>query len=227
MKKLIIAIDGVAASGKSTTARALARKLDLLSIDTGALYRALALKALREGIPLKNREKLGEMARRTRLDQEMKGVDVRTYLDDQDVSEEIRRKEVSETVPHISKYPEVRSALVSVQRRLAREGGAVVEGRDIGTVVFPDADLKVFMTASPEVRAERRRKELESMGVDLEHDEVQKELGNRDREDSERDVSPLARAEDAFVVDTSDLSIDDQVETILREIERRFGEIPG
>jgi cytidylate kinase len=227
MKKLIIAIDGVAASGKSTTARALARKLGLLSIDTGALYRALALKALREGIPLESREKLGEMAQRTRLDQEMQGSDVRTYLDGKDVSEEIRGKEVSESVPYISKYPEVRSALVSVQRRLAREGGAVVEGRDIGTVVFPDADLKVFMTASPAVRAERRRKELEAMGVDLEHDQVKKDLGNRDREDIERDVSPLAQAEDAFVVDTSDLSVDEQVGAILREIDRRFGEIPG
>ena len=227
MNKLIIAIDGVAASGKSTTAKALARKLGLLSIDTGALYRALALKALREGIPPWSGEKLGELARKSRLDQKTQGSRVRTYLDGEDVSEEIRGVKVSESVPYVSKHPEVRKALVSVQRRLAIPGGAVVEGRDIGTVVFPDADLKVFMTASPEIRAERRRKELGAMGLDLKRDEVLREIRTRDREDSEREVSPLARAEDAFVVDTSNLSVDEQVEIILREIERRFGEVLG
>ena len=227
MKTLIIAIDGVAASGKSTTARALARRLGLLCIDTGALYRALALKAHREGIPPSDEGKLVELARRTRLDQGMYGSEVRTYLDGEDVSEKIRGNEVSEQVPHVSKHPGVRAALVRVQRRLARQGGAVVEGRDIGTVVFPDADLKVYMTASPEVRAMRRRKELEAMGLEIDQEEVLSELRNRDREDMERSVSPLAQAKDALVVDTSDLSVDEQVDVILEEIERRFGEVGG
>jgi cytidylate kinase len=225
MKQLIIAIDGVAASGKSTTARALARRLGLLSVDTGALYRALALKAIREGVPPSSADQMGELARRTTLDQRMRGDEVQTFLDGEDVSEAIRGTDVNETVPLISRYPEVRKELVKVQRRLAARRGAVVEGRDIGTVVFPGADLKVFMTASAEVRAERRRKELEAMGLDVEREEVQSELESRDRRDSERDASPLAMAEDAFCVDTSELSVDEQVEVIVKEIERRFGEV--
>ena len=227
MKKLIIAIDGTAGSGKSTTAKALAAKLGLLSIDSGALYRAVTLKAIREGVPPEDGEALEELASKVDLDQRMKDSEVRTYMDGEDVSDAIRSHEVSKRVPMVSRHPGVRRQLVKIQRRLAKAGGAVIEGRDIGTVVFPDADLKVFMTASPEVRAERRRKELGERGAKLSLEEVLQEITERDKADTEREVSPLRKADDAFVVDTSHLSVDEQVEVILREIERRFGEVGG
>jgi cytidylate kinase len=227
MRKLIIAIDGTAGSGKSTTARRLARRLGLLAVDTGALYRALALKAIRTAIPPKDEKALSDLAETTRLDQRMEGGDIRTFLDGEDVTPVLRSKEIDESVPVLARHAGVRRRLVRVQRRLARSGGAVVEGRDIGTVVFRDADLKVFMTASPEVRAKRRRAQLERSGVQLGRDDVLREITGRDRRDRERDTSPLVEAEDAYVIDTTDLTVDEQVDIIIGEIRRRFGrEIP-
>jgi cytidylate kinase len=221
MRKISIAIDGHAASGKSTTAKLLARKLGFLPIDTGAMYRAITLKVLRLGIPIGDERKITEIAENSAIEQRLINENVHTFLDGEDVSEEIRKPEVDRFVSIISAYPGVRRRLVEIQREMAKEGGVILEGRDIGTVVLPDADIKIFMTASLEERARRRLKELEERGIYSDFDSIKRELEKRDHIDSTRTDSPLKIAEDAIIVDTTNLSIEEQVDIILKEIERK------
>jgi CMP/dCMP kinase len=203
MRKLIIAIDGPVGSGKSTLARRVAQMLDYIYVDTGAMYRALALKALRCGISFSEEEELVALARDTRIDLRAQSGTQLVILDEEDVTAAIRSPEVSQSASKIAVVAGVRHVLVTEQRRAGHQGGVVMEGRDIGSVVFPDAELKIFLVASPEVRAERRWLEHRQKGDAIDLDRTLEEIHERDRRDSERASSPLVRASDAVVVDST------------------------
>lgn len=212
---LVIAVDGPASSGKSTTARLLAQKLGYMHVDTGAMYRAVALKMLRRGIELTDDERVMELLRSTDVGQIEKDSQPRILLDGEDVTDEIRSPEVSLWVGPVSEDRRVREQLVGWQRQLGRQGGVVLDGRDIGTVVFPEADLKIFMKADIRTRAKRRRKEMMGRGIEQTLDEVEAAIETRDARDSSREHSPLRKADDAIELDTSHLTIGDQVQRVL------------
>ncbi len=203
MKRLIIAIDGPVGSGKSTLARRVAELMGYVYIDTGAMYRALALKALRGGIALDRDDELESLASQTRIDLRAADGTQRVFLDAEDVTAAIRTPEVSQAASKIAVVSGVRHVLVAEQRRAGQQGGVVMEGRDIGTVVFPDAGLKIFLTASPEIRAERRYHEHQLKGDAIDLPRTLEEIHERDRRDRERSTSPLVRASDAVVVDST------------------------
>jgi len=222
---VIIAIDGPAASGKSTTARAVAEALGFLYLDTGAMYRTIALAAQRY-----SEEGYSQPIERALADVEIdvtyaQDGEMRIWLDGEDVSEAIRAPGAGTMASRISARADVRNKLVALQRVIgaAADPGAVVDGRDIGTVVFPEAEVKVFLTASVEERARRRQQELEGKGQDTPLDEVMAEVQARDRADRERSVAPLRQADDATVVDTTDLSIEEQVQRIVDLVRRAHG----
>lgn len=221
--KLIIAIDGPSGAGKSTIASMFARRLGVPYLDTGAMYRTVALVALRRGVGLpiddQARGWLAELEMDGRLEVDSTGGSVRVVLDGEDVSEEIRTPECSQMASAVSAIPAVRSMLVRLQQSLGRRGGGVVEGRDIGTVVFPDADLKVFLTASEVRRAERRAGDLHRQGRDVSVDDVRVQQRERDHRDTTRADSPLQVARGAVVVDSSEMSPEEVVERLLRELE--------
>jgi CMP/dCMP kinase len=216
-KELIIAIDGPAASGKSTTARNVARRLGYLHIDTGAMYRAFTLKVLREGIDPSDTANIVRIVATSHVELREEESSLSILLDGEDVTGEIRREAVTRAVSAVSSIKAVREAMVREQRRLGRDGGVVLEGRDIGTVVFPDADLKIFMVAGIEERAARRQRELQEQGVEVPIERLLQEIRGRDSQDSTRTESPLTRAEDAIVLDTSGLSIEQQVQRVVDE----------
>ncbi|HXN72550.1 MAG TPA: (d)CMP kinase [Candidatus Acidoferrales bacterium] len=203
LKKLIIAIDGPVGSGKSTLARRVAELLGYVYVDTGAMYRALALKAVRNKISLDAADALVALAHDTRIDLRAEESGQRVFLDGEDVTMEIRTPEVSQAASKIAVNAGVRKVLVAEQRRAGQQGGVVMEGRDIGSVVFPEAGLKIFLTASPEVRAERRWLEHEQKGDAIDLNTTLQEIRERDRRDLERSTSPLVRAADAVVVDST------------------------
>lgn len=215
-KRIKIAIDGPAASGKSTTARLVARRLNYLYIDSGAMYRAITLKALRRGIPTADAGRVAGLSRDTRI--EFKQNDLRTevYMDGEDVSAAIRLPEVAQNISPVAANPRVREILVEKQQSLGQNGGVVMDGRDITTVVFPDAELKIYMQASAEERARRRVKELEEKGIASDFQEVLEDIIRRDRADITREHGPLKQAPGAVVIDTTALSIEEQVEKIYR-----------
>lgn len=213
-KGLIIAIDGPAGAGKSTVTKLVAQRLGYLYLNTGSMYRAVTLKALRVGISLEDVVALTEIAKNCQVEFESGGSV--TTLDGEDVSKEIRTPEVDKYVSTVSKVSAVREAIVPQQRRIAKDGGVVVEGRDVTTVVFRDADLKLYLDASVEERAKRRYKELLKAQQGVTFDEVIKEIKARDALDSSRENSPLKVATDAVVVDTTNLSIKQVVEKILK-----------
>ncbi len=202
-RKLIIAIDGPVGSGKSTLARRVAELLGYIYVDTGAMYRAIAFKALRNGVPLDAAEALAALAGETRIDLRAHDGAQRVLLDGEDVTAAIRTPEVAQAASKVAMVPGVRRVLVAEQRRAGREGGVVMEGRDIGSVVFPDAELKIFLTASPEVRAARRWREHQQKGEAIDMARTLEEIHERDRRDQERSSSPLVRAKDAVVVDST------------------------
>ncbi len=203
MKKLVIAIDGPVGSGKSTMARRVAELMGYVYIDTGAMYRALALKALRRGLSLDATDQLVALARETRIDLRAQDGTQRVFLDGEDVTAAIRTPEVSQAASKVAVVPGVRQVLVAEQRRAGEQGSVVMEGRDIGSVVFPDAGLKIFLTASPEVRAERRWREHQQKGEAIDLARTLEEIRERDQRDRERSTSPLVRAPDAVVVDST------------------------
>jgi cytidylate kinase len=211
---LIIAIDGPSGSGKSTTARLLARRLGYLYIDTGAMYRAVTLKVLRQGVNPDDGKAVAGIAEGCDVRLEAAGDELRVLLDGEDVSDEIRTPEVTRHVSAVSEVPHVREVLVEAQRVMGEEGGVVLEGRDIGTVVFPGAELKVFMEAELRIRAERRSAELAGRGIEVSVEDVASDMLRRDEHDAGRLHSPLIRAEDAVVVDTSNLTIEGQVDVL-------------
>ncbi len=202
-RRLIIAIDGPVGSGKSTLARRVAAMLGYIYIDTGAMYRSIALKALRRGIPLESTERLTSLAGETRVDLRAENGTQQVFLDGDDVTAAIRTPEVAQAASKVAVVPGVRQVLVAEQRRAGERGGVVMEGRDIGSVVFPDAQLKIFLTASPEIRAERRWREHQEKGESIDLARTLEEIRERDRRDRERATSPLVRATDAVVVDST------------------------
>lgn len=214
-QRLVIAIDGPAASGKSTTARYLADRLGYTYIDTGAMYRAVTYAALRAGIDPANRDRVEQLAGELHIElrRESDG-SLHTYLDGVDVSAEIRTTDVTANVSLVSSYSGVRTPVVDQQRRMGESGGVVLDGRDIGTVVFPNADIKVFMIADLGARAERRKAELDRLGSRIDLDALMSDISERDRRDSTRDLSPLKRADDAVLIDTSGLTIEQQVDAV-------------
>lgn len=213
---MIVAIDGPAASGKSTVARALARRLGFGYLDTGAMYRSVAWLALREGTDLDDEDAVVELATgypvSLRLEAGATMPDV--FIDGTDVTQAVRTPEVDAAVSAVARMPEVRRIMVGEQRRAAADGDYVVEGRDIGTVVFPDADVKVFVTASPEERARRRAADERSAGLAPTVDDTLARIKARDHKDSTREASPLVAADDAEIIDTTGMSIEQVVEAI-------------
>lgn len=213
-KKICVAIDGPAGAGKTTIAREVSRRLGLKYVDTGAMYRAVAWKLIREGIPLSDENAIVEMCRRTLIDF-AEGDGSRIFVDGQELSTEIRTPEVTRLSSPVSAISGVRKLLVDRQRKLAGECGVVMEGRDIGSVVMPNADVKVFLTASVEERARRRFLEMQAKGITVDIANLKHEIEERDHRDSTRSDSPLVKVPDAVEVDTDKLTIEQVIERII------------
>jgi CMP/dCMP kinase len=237
MRRLTIAIDGPAGSGKSSLARRVAQVLGYLYLDSGAMYRAVALKALRRGVPLGDAEALEALATQTHIElkpptaqQEAAGYKNRVFLDGAEVTQEIRTEEVAKAASQLATIAGVRHVLVAEQQRAGAGGGVVMEGRDIGTVVFPRAELKIFLEASPEVRAERRWKEHQEKGDAVTPLEVLEEVRQRDQRDRERKVSPLVGAVDAILVDNTAMDVEETARLVVmlaREREKELAAVAG
>lgn len=219
---LIVAIDGPSGAGKSTAAKALARRLDYTFIDTGAMYRALALKARRLGVSLEDGDRLADLLRDTRIELIDGGHGV--LLDGAPVTAEIRTQEVSAAASHVSIHPQVRREMVARQQELGKDGGVVLDGRDIGSAVFPSAEVKFYLDADPLQRARRRQAELHSRGPCASVAEIEREIRERDRKDTSRPDSPLVRGEDAVYLDTTDLPPEQVVLRMLEAVKARLGE---
>jgi cytidylate kinase len=224
VKKINIAIDGFSSCGKSTMAKGLAKKLGYTYIDTGAMYRAAALHAIRNGWMTGEgmeeeaiRESMGQLDISFRKDGKS---NQNTYLNGENVENEIRSLEVADGASRISTLPFVRTTLVRLQQKMAEKGGVVMDGRDIGTVVMPDAELKIFLTASPEVRANRRFKEMQEKGENPKFEEVLHNVIERDQRDTTREVSPLRKAMDAIELDNSHMGIEEQLDWVLKQVKR-------
>lgn len=226
MEKIIIAIDGFSSCGKSTMAKDLAHELGYIYVDTGAMYRCVALYALQHKLFLKDGEinipeleaAMPNININFKLNKETGRPD--TYLNNENVENKIRTMEVSSHVSSIAAIPFVREALVAQQQKMGKDKGIVMDGRDIGTVVFPNAELKIFVTASPEVRAQRRYDELMEKGMEADYNEILENVKRRDYIDSHRDVSPLRKADDAIELDNSNISIEEQKQWLINQYKR-------
>ncbi|MDR3696604.1 (d)CMP kinase [Mucilaginibacter sp.] len=216
---IVIAIDGYSSCGKSTLAKALAKKLHFVYVDSGAMYRAVALYFLRNKINLQDNEAVSDALKKIHLNFHSRDYETHITLNDEEVSAEIRQMPVSESVSMVSALHDVRKEMVKQQQRMGRSKNIVMDGRDIGTAVFPDATVKIFMTADPKVRAERRFKELAPKNPDITLEEVFENLAHRDYQDTTRKESPLIRAEDAIVLDNTDLTPDEQLLFALSKVE--------
>lgn len=213
-KNIVIAIDGPAGSGKSTAAKNLADKFGFLYLDTGAMYRAITYLVLKEDIFEQN-DKIIELIKKTDLKLKFENGKTHVFVDGEEITEEIRTPEVNSRVSEVSTIPEVREELVNLQRQIGRQGSLVTEGRDTTTVVFPDADLKIYLTASIEERARRRFKEFQDKGIGIDIDEVKNNIEKRDRIDSGREISPLMKADNAIEIDTSDLTVEEELQKLV------------
>jgi len=221
-KPIQIAIDGPAAAGKSTIAKIVAEKLGYIYIDTGAMYRAITLKAINQGIDLSSNEEAGALLLETAIDLQPSTNGQLVFLDRKNVTEEIRTQVVTQAVSQMSAHGLVRERMVELQQQLAEGRGVVMDGRDIGTHVLPNAPLKIFMSASVEERAARRFKENKTRGIETPLHELQAEIAKRDKMDSEREVAPLKKAEDAIFLDTTTLTIQEAASEILKLAEERL-----
>lgn len=215
---IIVAIDGYSSCGKSTVAKALAEQLHFVYVDTGAMYRAVTLYFLRHGIDLQDPEQVGEALQQIQIDFHKENGTTKVLLNEEDISEEIRKMHVSEQVSEISALKAVRTAMVKQQQRMGSVRNVVMDGRDIGTAVFPDAQVKIFMTADPKVRAERRYNELSQKGEAVTLEEVFENIAHRDYQDTTRKESPLIRAENAIVLDNTELSEEQQLAFVLDKV---------
>lgn len=216
MEKFIIAVDGPAGSGKSTISKIVAKKLGFTYLDTGAMYRMVTYAVLKNGINLENENELIKLLDEIKLDIEKD----KFYLDREDVSDVIRKEEVTNNVSKVAAIKLVREKLVCMQRDISKGKKVILDGRDIGTVVFPQAELKIFLVASPEERAKRRVKEFLEKGIDTNYEKVLEEIKERDHMDSTRKESPLTQAKDAILIDTSFMNIDQVSEEIIKLVEK-------
>lgn len=213
--KITIAIDGPAGSGKGTLAKELAKKFNLINIDTGATYRCVALKTLRNNISLDETDKIIELSKNIDIDLKSDG---RVFLDGEDVTSEIRGKDVTNIVSPLSSIIEVRKNLVEIQRKIASDNNVVMEGRDITTIVLPDAKYKIYLDASLDSRASRRFKENQEKGIEMSYEEVYENIKNRDYNDMNKEVGALKRTNEQFYIDTTDLTVEEEVDIIERLI---------
>ncbi|OGB66053.1 MAG: cytidylate kinase [Caldithrix sp. RBG_13_44_9] len=227
IRKIIVAIDGPAASGKSTTAREVAKKLGYTYIDSGAMYRAVTLRALQEKVPVEAQQQVAELAQKMELKFGWNNARTIIYMDGEDVSEKIRTPLIDQKISPVAANPLVRRILVRKQQQLGRVGGVVMDGRDIGTVVFPQAELKIFMIARVQERALRRQKELEQKGMKVDLEKIIADMEYRDQQDAGRSHGPLKKADDAVEIDTTGLTIPEQVDRIYRLAMEKISETTG
>jgi cytidylate kinase len=218
----IVGIDGPAGSGKGTVTKKIANKLGLINIDTGITYRCVALEVLNKNISLDNKEEIIEIARNIKIDIDNTPNGDNVYLDGKDVTKDIRSKEVTKIVSPVSSIKEVRFLMVDMQRKLAEGKNVIMEGRDICTYVFPNADVKIYLDASIEERAKRRYKENQEKGIEMTYEEVYESIRKRDENDKTKEIGALKIAEDSIVVDTTSLTIDDVVEKIIEIIKEKL-----
>lgn len=222
MSLISVAIDGPAGAGKSTVARKVAQELGCLYVDTGAIYRTVGLYALRKGADPKNEGEVVPLLEELKVEMQVESDGIQhMYLNGEDVTAQIREPEISRCASAVSALPPVRAFLLDMQRELARTRSVVMDGRDIGTVVLPDATVKIFLTASPEVRAMRRWKELREKGNTDTYEEVLRDVIQRDYDDSHRAIAPLRQAEDAVLADTSELDLEESIQLLLNIVKER------
>ncbi|MEA1935472.1 MAG: (d)CMP kinase [Thermodesulfobacteriota bacterium] len=219
-KRLVITVDGPAGAGKSTVSKILARKLSYIYLDTGALYRAFACKVAEEGIPADDEKRLSGLCAGINVSLKSVNSNISILVDDEDVTEKIRTQEIGMLASKVSAVPVVRKTLLSIQRETGKNGGIVAEGRDMGTVVFPDADFKFFLNASVSERSRRRFTELVEKGESANFEEVKRGLIMRDRQDSEREIAPLKPSKDSVVIDSTGMSITNVVEKMMKVIKK-------
>ena len=215
MNKKIVAVDGPAGAGKSTVSKLVAKELDYTYIDTGAMYRAVALKVIRQNKTVTD-DLITNIARDIDIDLRYENGVIKVFVDGEEVTEKIRTPEVSKAASDVAKSGFVRERLTELQRKMATRGGVIMDGRDIGTHVLPNADVKIYLTASVEERARRRCEELKAKGLDANLDEVARDIQARDKQDMEREIAPLKQAEDAILLDTTKMSIDEVVNSIVK-----------
>ena len=221
-QRIIIAIDGPAGAGKSTVAARIAARFGLLNLETGAMYRAFALKAVDEGLSPDDGPGLEALARRTNIQLEPSPQGNRIFLDGEEVTWRLRKQSVTDAASRVSVHPAIRKWMVALQRELGQRGRIVMEGRDIGTAVFPDADIKIFLDADPEVRSQRRYEQIEAKPTEVAAESVFKEIRERDQRDRTRAVSPLRPAADAVVIDSTALTLDQVIERVEGVIQSRL-----
>lgn len=215
MNKLTVAIDGPAGAGKSTVAQIVAQRLHYTYIDTGAMYRALTWKVLQKNLRLNNRSEIIKIAENINLRLDYSEGKTRVFVDEQDITTDVRTPVVTGMVAEIAQIPEVRNSMILLQREMAKSGGVVVDGRDICTHVLPDAEVKIFLTASIEERAKRRWLELKNKGMDVALETIRTDIVCRDKKDCEREIAPLIKAPDAVLIDSTEMSIEEAVQQIL------------
>lgn len=219
---IVIAVDGPSGAGKSTISRALSKRLEYLEIDTGAMYRAMAWLARESGLNLEDEQAVQSFSQTAEVELQLHNGTTRVLANGRDVTHEIRTPEISMLTSKVSKLAPVREAMMTLQRKMGARGGVILDGRDIGTVVFPDAELKFFLSASAEERGRRRFLELQAKGIAINLEDTIKEVAQRDRQDSERELAPLRQAEDAIPIDSTGLTIEQVISLMEQEYQARI-----
>jgi len=221
-KQLVITVDGPAGVGKSTVSKELAKKISYAYLDTGALYRAIAYKVWKSGLPLNDDKKLSGLCGNAKISLKLVNGDMKIFVDKEDITEKIRTEEIGLLASRVSAVPVVRKALLPIQRDAGKRGGIVAEGRDMGTVVFPDADVKFFLSADLKERTKRRYNQLLEKRISSDYSDIQKGLEKRDCQDTERNISPLKPSVDSIIIDTTYMGIDDVVEEMMKCISKNL-----